>query len=275
MSASYYALVASFVDYGLDSESRNLDLKAVLSDIEDSVSESDMAKVRLLYMRYDCENLVSLHDGRTSFSELGMLSREEAEEELKNPARLPEALGRVIDAFREDDTAEDGVDTGKTFGNQLLQAYYELCSKSDSVFLREYTKAEQTIRNIIAGTVSRKHSLNSDSTIVGSDDNSERIRSASGADFGMQGEFPYTERIVQIMTDEENVVEREHMIDQVKWQIAEDLSQFSYFDMDAVLAYLVRINLIVRWMDLDEDKGNGMLDRLVGRLSAEEKINKL
>ena len=60
---------------------------------------------------------------------------------------------------------------------------------------------------------------------------------------------------------------------QSRWQQAVDLAAEDYFNVNAVLSYLVRINLVARWTQLDEARGRAMLGRLLRELDGKELIN--
>ena len=115
-ATEYYCLVAGLKEYSLDADTKGFDAKAIVGEILDGVSASDAAQVRLLYGYYDCENIASLRAGRSAHNPLGNFTREELEEEVKAPKRLPAAVGRVLRAYAdpEGEDAEE-VDTAQRF----------------------------------------------------------------------------------------------------------------------------------------------------------------
>ena len=52
------------------------------------------------------------------------------------------------------------------------------------------------------------------------------------------------------------------------------LATFDYFDINAVLSYLARINIVARWTLLDAARGREMFDRLMAELDGKELIDK-
>ena len=56
---------------------------------------------------------------------------------------------------------------------------------------------------------------------------------------------------------------REQQIDQLKWNKATEIAMMDYFNMNAILAYLVKAKMVQRWVELDKDKGEEMFRRLV------------
>ena len=71
-----------------------------------------------------------------------------------------------------------------------------------------------------------------------------------------------------------NLVEKEHKIDLVRWNESTELAAFDYFDIDAILSYLVRVNIVARWTRLDDRRGREMFGRLLAELDGKELINK-
>ena len=53
-----------------------------------------------------------------------------------------------------------------------------------------------------------------------------------------------------------------------------ELSSFDYFDINAVIAYLVRVNLVARWAALDPMRGREMFERLMAELDGKTWMDK-
>ena len=85
----YYCLVAGLKEYTLDADVKGFDAPALIAEIREGVSKRDRRAIDLLYTYYDIENIISLRAGREQFSGLGHFSRQELEEELRQPVRLP------------------------------------------------------------------------------------------------------------------------------------------------------------------------------------------
>ena len=66
----------------------------------------------------------------------------------------------------------------------------------------------------------------------------------------------------------------ERKLDLIRWDMASELSVFDYYDVNAVLAYLVKANMVARWSRLDRKFGREIFERLRGELDGRELINK-
>ena len=269
----YYCLVASLREYTLDSDTKGFDAREIVGEILEGVKRDDAREVRLLYGYYDCENLAALRGGRSSYNPLGNLTREELEEELKAPRRLPAAVAQVVRAYA-DPEGEDAetVDTAWRFEKALFGAYYAECAASKSRFLREWSSFDRTLRNVAAAVTARAAGRAVEEVVVGDGDIVSQLCRSSASDFGLRGEVSYVDAVIAVVNDEQNLLEKEHKIDRIRWNEAAELATFDYFDINAILSYLVRVNIVARWARLDAARGPELFARLLRELDGKELI---
>ena len=271
-SSNYYTLVAGLREYALDADTKGFDIAEILAEVEESLSAKDWKSVELLYGYYDCENLVARHNGSTAHNALSRLSAEQIASELENPTLLPAPLAKVVRAYADPEGEDaEGVDTSLPFAVSLFAAYYEVCAGSDSAFLRNWSASDCALRNVISALVARERGVAVDSVTVGGGEIVEQLHRSSAADFGLRGELSYIDALISAM-DEQNMVEKERKIDLIRWSVASELSTFDYFSLDAVLAYLVRVNLVARWTLLDAKTGRQMFNKLMAELDGKQYI---
>ena len=274
-STNYYALVAGLREYTLDADAKGFDAKEIVEEILEVISKSDAAAVRLLYTYYDCENLINLRNGSSAHNALGNLSREEIEAEMANPTHLPCRIANVIRAYANTEGEEaETVDVGKRFEKSLFEAYYEECAQSKCRFLREWSSFDRTLRNILAAAVARSQSRPIEEVTIGEGDVVEQLQRSSAADFGLRGEYAFVDGVIVAVNDEQNLLEKERKIDLIRWNEAGELVTFDYFDINAVMAYLVKVNMVARWSVLDVRHGREMFERLLADLDGKDLINK-
>ncbi|CVI72232.1 MULTISPECIES: DUF2764 family protein [unclassified Alistipes] len=273
--SEYYCLVAGLREYTLDTDAKGFDAQAVVAEVLDGVSRRDAAAVRLLYGYYDCENIAALRAGRSAHNPLGNFSREELAEQMKNPGRLPRRVADAVRAYADPESEQAGeLDMDRRFETALFDAYYAECARSSSRFLREWSLFDRNLRNIIAAVAARAAGRTPEEVVVGGGDVSGQLRRSSAADFGLRGELPWIDAVIAAVNDEANLVEKEHKIDLVRWNESTELAAFDYFDIDAILSYLVRVNIVARWTRLDDRRGREMFGRLLAELDGKELINK-
>ena len=272
---NYYSLVAGLREYALDADTKGFDAKGIVEEILGEVSASDASEVRLLYGYYDCENILALRAGRSAHNPLGNFTREELEQELKAPRLLPQGIARVVMAYADPEGEEaEEIDTARRFETALFAAYYDACRPARTRFLPAWTELDRTLRNVTAALAARAASRPVEEVVVGGGDVAEQLQRSSAADFGLRGELPFVDTVIAAMNDEANLLEKERKIDLVRWEEATELATFDYFNINAILSYLVRINIVARWARLDAARGREMFGRLLAELDGKELINK-
>lgn len=270
---NYYCLVAGLREYALDSDTKGFNAREIIAEILEEVSSGDAEAVRLLYGYYDCENIIALRAGRSAYNPLGNIPAEELEQEMASPQALPKAMAKVLKDYAATESEEtEGVDLSLGFERALLTAYYEECARSKSRFVRQWSEFDRTLRNVAAAAVARSKDRRVDSVTVGKGDVVAQLQRSSAADFGLRGELTYVDAILAAVNDEQNMVEKEHKIDLIRWEHAGELASSDYFNINAILSYLVKINIVARWSLLDPKRGRAMLDRIMAELDSKELI---
>lgn len=270
---NYYSLVSGLREYTLDSDRKGFDPLAIRAEVMEELSSSDARQVELLYTYYDCENLAARRAGRTAHNALGNLTADEIHEELQHPALLPEELQQVVRAFAdpEGEDAEE-VNTTQRFEKALFGAYYALCQRKGSRFLKSWSAFDCNLRNVTAALTARELGRSVEEVTVGGGEIVEQLERSSASDFGLRGELSYIDTLIAALQDEQNIIEKEHKVDMIRWNESLELSVFDYFDLNAILAYLVRLNIVARWSLLDAERGRELFNRLMQELDGKALI---
>ena len=280
-STEYYYLVAGLREWTLDSDTKGFDVREIVDEILAELSKSDRAAVKLLYAYYDCENIIAHRAKRERHNALGNLSREEIDEMFasRNYDALSKNVAQVVKYFNEaddEDRDEEQVIT-ESFERALFDAYYKDLAASKCSFLSAWGEFDRNLRNIAAALAAREAGRSVADVVVGGGDVVEQLKHSSAADFGLRGELQYIDSVIAAVSDEKNIVEKERKIDKVRETYAWEIAVFDFFNINFILSYLVRVNIVARWMLLSPEVGREMLDRLMNDLDAKNlvKNNKL
>ena len=141
-----------------------------------------------------------------------------------------------------------------------------LAAVPGSRFLRAWSEFDRNLRNVTAAVTARAAGRPVEEVTVGGGDVVEQLERSSAADFGLRGELPYIDAVIAAVNDEANLVEKEHKIDLIRWNEAVELATFDYFDINSILSYLARVNIVARWTQLDAVRGREMFERLMAEL---------
>ena len=286
MSQNYYYLVAGLKEYQMDSQVKGFDALAIRDDISAQISSSDRKHLELLYRRYDIENILSAREGKSKFNPLGNLTQDEIAELLMHPEKFDTPLSRVLNAYAEatraqesdetidpfDSTPQSTIDVELPLSNQLWNTYYDMCAKSKSSFIRKWAEFEQITRNVIAATSARKSGIAPKDVVVGRGEIIELLAKSQAADFGLKEHVEYIDTLIQIL-DTPNILEREKRLDKMRWDMAEEFTTYDYFNMNRILCYLVKINIIDRWIKLDKAEGERLFRQLSNGLRASDLVD--
>lgn len=277
-STEYYCLVASLREWTLDSDTKGFDVREILDEILDELTAKDRKAVELLYAYYDCENIISLRNKRNRHNNLANLSAEQLKDVLENRnyALLPENVAAVVKLYNvvDDEERDEDVVVGDNFEHALFDAYYKDLSASKVRFLKKWGEFDRTLRNISAAVAAREAGRVISEVTVGGGEIVAQLAQSSASDFGLRGELQYIDSVISAITEETNIVEKERKIDAVRWSEAEDIAINDYFDIDYILSYLVKVNIVARWTLLSPEVGREMLDKLIASLDASALVEK-
>ena len=136
---------------------------------------------------------------------------------------------------------EEGFNT-----NALGPDFYAKAAKSKNRFIREYFDFDGRLRNLTVQFLAKHLGKKAEDYVV---------------------EMPETdfeeERAIREILEDQDFVEREQRMDDLKWEKASDIARMDYFNMNAILAFLVKAKTVQRWAELDPVKGQEMFKKLV------------
>lgn len=277
-SKEYYYLVAGLKEWTLESDAKGFDVAEIRDEILEAISDSDRQAVRELYAYYDCENIIAAHAGRDRYNPLGNLSKDEVEAVFSERcySKLPKAVAEVVKRYNEadDDERDDEVALDDRFERAVFEAYYLGLEKSKCSFLKAWGEFDRNLRNIAAAVAAREANRSISDVVVGRGEVVEQLTRSSAADFGLRGELQYIDSVIAAVSDERNIVEKERKIDAIRWAEAEDIVVFDFFNINFILSYLVKVNIVARWNMLSPEVGRRMLERLMQELDSKELVNK-
>ncbi len=107
--------------------------------------------------------------------------------------------------------------------------------------------------------------------VVGKTDVSEMVRTSNARDFGLSEILEYFEQVLRISEIEE-LVEREKKIDLLKWNWMEDAVFFNYFTVERIFVFLLKLEMIGRWISMDKEKGSELFRQIIDKLKDEIQI---
>lgn len=142
---------------------------------------------------------------------------------------------KLIDFLREGFAAEN-----------LNKDFYLRALSHRDRFLREYFRFDLNVRNAKVEYLNRELGRAAGTDIFLTDENGFEEEARLGAVLGSG-----------------DILSREKGIDELMWEKIESLTTFDYFDIDAILGFIAKLNIAMRWNRLDPETGREMFSRIV------------
>lgn len=271
---NYYCLVAGLPDLSLEDGKLNYTVANFKSELYPELSDKDKKLIDLFYLKFDNDNLLKLlkdkeavtnSEGNYSSDELLALIasvREGDAPDKKYPLYLYEFIAAYL-ALPADELyrAED----------MLATYYYAYAMNCGNKFVSAWFEFNLNINNVLAALAARKYKMDVAQVVVGKTDVSEMIRSSNARDFGLTEMLEYFEPILRISEIDE-LVEREKKTDLLKWNWMEDAVFFDYFTVERIFVFLLKLEMIGRWISMDKEKGSELFRQIIDQLKSEVQI---
>ena len=150
----------------------------------------------------------------------------------------------------------------KGFSDKDLDAdFYAAALKHRNRFLREYFRFDLNLRNAKVRYLNAQLGREPDMDVMTGEDPEAEDVDIDGFRF-TGGEFEEAAKVDAILAVTD-LVAREKGLDDVLWDKIDSLSTFHYFDIEAVLAYIAKLRIVTRWLNLDEEVGRDVFRRLL------------
>lgn len=272
MGTNYYALVAGLPDILPDDKKVSFTSIELRNNLQEELKPSDYHLVELLYMPFDHVNFLNLFfKTDKEWDTRGNFSRERMEKFIDRKhyetADIEEVLvyfSEYLECIHGEECVEDYFEAER----KLNEMYYTYLASSPNAFLQSMARYQQNIGNLMTALNGRKFDVNIEEKLIGNDEVTAALKKSRTRDFGLANEIDGVEQLVQIF-ESENLMERELKIDRHKWQFLDEITFFNYFSVEKVLAFIQKLFMVERWLQLDPEKGREMFNKLLEDLQTE------
>ena len=272
---NYYCLVTGLPELSLEDGKLSYTVANFKTEIYPQLSKSDKKLLDLFYLKYDNRNLLTLLKDKEASVDvsLGNFSADELlgiiasfKEESAPDKKFPSYFYEFAELYLNTPDEE-------RFGleDKLYGYYYDYAMKCGNPFVSTWFELNLDVNNILAAMAARKYKMEVAKVPVGTNAVADALRTSNARDFGLADDLEYFEQLVRI-NDTIDLVDREKKIDLLKWNWMEDNTFFNYFTIEKIFVFLMKLEMIERWISLDKEKGNEMFRQLIGQLKDEVQI---
>lgn len=272
---NYYCLMSGLPDINLEDTKMEVGIPELREELELSLSDKDKSIVFYFFLQNDCANVVKLlKNPNAEISNGGNFTMEQyvdlitsAKEMNFNVHRYPAFMSEFVRSYTYNNGKE-----GFFPEDEILYQFYQYAIKTcPSKMVRQWYKLNLDITNILTAFLARKNGWNVSNHIQGSNEVTEMILTNNTKDFNLTAEYDYVQDLMRIV-ECEDPVEKEKRIDVLKWQWLEESTFFNIFSIDAVFAYLCKLNMLERWDKLDVETGLETFRQIIENLRGEARV---
>lgn len=132
--------------------------------------------------------------------------------------------------------------------SNLNEEFYRKVTAHRNRFIREYFSFDMNVRNMKVQYLNRSLGRPAEKDVM--------VLSEEPAEFG---EAP----AVAAVLSKEDILSRERGLDDIMWEKIDSITTFDYFDIEAILGFIAKLQIVARWFRLDEQQGREMFRKLV------------
>lgn len=282
--SNYYFLVAGLADISFDDERINTSFDVFKEEIYPLLTVDDKKLINLIFYQYDQRRLLSLlrRGGENKqnmndvilISDRGSFSDEELLELITAAKRGDSAISEyptyMFQFVSEYLNGETNLSTSFP-EDRLNYLFYDYASKANNMFVRNWFCFNKDLNNLLVAFTARRHSLSNIGYVIGDDEIAESLRNSGSRDWGLSATVDFYEELMQI-EEEDNLTSREKKIDQLKWRWLDDNSFFNYFSIERIFTFLIKLEIVERWINLDKEKGQQLFRALIEGLKKGVKV---
>ena len=273
--ANYYCMIAGLPDIDLQDTKPGLTIEDMREQCDEVLTKPDRKLLFYFFLRFDCINLVRLlKDPEASIDQWGNFSLDQLRDLITSATELNFNVHRYpafmsifareyafnkdkAGYFPEDEMAFQFLDYAiKTCPNRMMRRWYKL---------------NLDITNILTAMLARSQGWSIGDFIKGEGEVQDMIRENKTKDFNLGLEYDYIPQLMKIV-DEQDPVRKEKMIDAFKWVWLDERTFFEPFSMEAVFAYLCKLQMLERWAKLDIEQGKETFRKIIDDLRVEAKV---
>lgn len=272
--SNYYCLMTGVPSISLDQPS-SMSYAQFREECEENLTAADKKLLSYSYLRQDCLNLVKLlQNPEAQLSLLGNYSETQLREliaEAQNSEFKVEGFPEFLADFIRHSYAANAGKADYFADDAVMLAYYEYAMSCKNEMIAEWFKLNFTLSNILTALIARQNGWNVADYVRGENEVNDMIKSNKSKDFDLSREYDFVAEIMKIV-DTDDPVEKEKKIDAFKWLWLDEKTFFEPFNIEAVFAYLCKLEMQFRWEMLDPEKGKETFTEIIENLRSEAKV---
>lgn len=268
---NYYCIVAGLPDVAFDGSKPAFSVERFKEEIYPMLSKRDARCMDVFFLARDNANILNIlrYGENAEMDALGRYSREELEEIIESAkngdirnSKVPAYIYDFFDYYTANETRENVI-----WEDVLASFYYEYAIKCPNKFISAWFEYNLNVNNILVAVAARKYKLSVSDAVVGDNEIAETLRTSGARDFGLSGTLEYVEDVLRLC-ENNKLQEREHKLDEMRWEWLDENSVFDYFSIERLFVFLQKLTILERWGGLDEEAGTKRYKEMIEALKS-------
>ena len=273
--ANYYCMIAGLPDIDLQDAKPGMTVEQMREQCGEQLTSQDKKLLFYFFLHFDCINLVKLlKNPEANIDQWGNFTLEQLQDLITSATELNFNVHR-FPAFMSVFAREYAFNKDKAdyfpedeIAFQFLNYAIRTCPNR---MMRRWYKLNLDITNILTAMLARTQGWSVGDFVKGEGEVQEMIRENKTKDFNLTHELEYIPQLMKIV-EEDDPVRKEKMIDAFKWVWLDERIFFESFSMEAVFAYLCKLQMQERWAKLDVEQGKETFQRIIDNLRGEARV---
>ncbi|NLH57691.1 MAG: DUF2764 family protein [Rikenellaceae bacterium] len=273
MAREYHYLIAGLPDLLIDQDRKDFSLERLRAEMKDHLHPADYKQVEQLFLEFDNANFQNhIFNRNQQFNPDSTIPENYYAELDEHIGMFPSYIQEFYRYFKGGNEGDEDDDT-KVYKSKVeknpevvfQEYFFSYMMGSGNYFISNWYGFLRDFNNVLTAINCRKQGIDVATQLVGEEELVDTLTRSQAADFGLKKEIGYLEQLLQI-ADMHDIMEREKRIDLLKWSKIDEIVTFDYFNIHAILAFLVKAIIVNRWLKLDAQIGSEMFKKMVNDL---------
>ena len=267
----YYYFVAGLPNFSFDSTKLPFTVSEFKEILYDELKPDDKKLIDKYFLEADKENLLKLLSNKEAeIKKTSVFSREDILNTIRtiqdDEGVKHKDMPDIFETFIRQWLKEDAESENKNWEDILTSLYMDYGVNVKNSLVSQWFTLNLNIGNSLAAIYSRKYGLDVKQVVVGNNHIANTIRAnANSRDFGLDQELDYFDAILRI-SEETDIYERERKIDKFRWDWLDENTVFDYFNIEYLFAYLCKLQILERWVQLNAEEGERVFRELIANM---------
>jgi hypothetical protein len=269
---NYYTIITGLQDLSLDTRRILVPLAEFKTTLSEFLTEEDYQLAEALLLTIDNKNILNkILKNKEEFIPNGKYSEEEINEIVAVPVDVEPYIIEFVEEAREDTSSSE---------NQkeltLFRLYNEYLYSLGNEFLQDWASFSINLKNYLIAKNCAEYNFKAEEQLLMTEFTENvyqaLVRGSFGSDI-IKDELLFSEKIVSILDSEKTVVQKEHELDDLRFEVLEELTFFNYFSIEKILSYIIKVIIIERWLRMDKEQGQKAFKAIIDKLIQDTEID--